>query len=180
MCLWLNKPAISGVRMSLKIFPSGEAEWRENRFSCSIGKDRIGKEKVEGDNKTPAGSFPLRKLYFRPDRVPKPRTVLPTIALKPLDGWCSDPRDRNYNQFIELPSYAEHERLWRSDNLYDLIGVIGYNDTSVIPGAGSAIFLHIATNNYSPTKGCVALSKGDLSKIFLEWKAKDQIIISPE
>lgn len=166
--------------MSLKIFPNGNAEWRGKHFCCSIGKGRIAKGKVEGDSKTPAGSFPLRKIYFRPDRVPRPRTILPTTALKPLDGWCCDPQDKNYNQFIDLPSHSEHERLWRSDNLYDLIGVIGYNDNSVILGAGSAIFLHIATNNFSATQGCIALSKENLSKIFLEWKTEDHIIINSE
>ena len=166
--------------MHLKISPNGEAEWRGKRFCCSIGKGGIAKEKVEGDNKTPMGLFPLRKIFFRPDRVPRPITILPTTTLKPLDGWCSDPKDRKYNQFIKLPRNSEHERLWRSDSLYDLIGVIGHNDKSVVSGAGSAIFLHIATNSYSPTRGCIALSKNDLSKIFLEWGPKDQIVISLE
>jgi L,D-peptidoglycan transpeptidase YkuD (ErfK/YbiS/YcfS/YnhG family) len=83
----------------------------------------------------------------------------------PNDGWCDAPADRSYNRPVTLPYPASAERLWRSDNVYDLIVVVGYNDAPVVPGAGSAIFLHVARPNYSPTAGCIAFRLQDLARI---------------
>ncbi len=79
--------------------------------------------------------------------------------LAPTDGWVDDPRDANYNRPVSLPYPASAERMWREDGLYDALVVIGYNMEPVVPGAGSAIFLHIATPDFAPTAGCVAVKR---------------------
>lgn len=138
----------------------------ERQFACALGKGGLcpAEDKREGDGRTPVGVFPLRHLMYRPDRWPvAPETALPVQALTPQDGWCDDPADRAYNRPVPLPYAASHELLWRDEAVYDLIIDLGYNDDPPQPGRGSAIFLHIAREGYSPTEGCVALSREDLA-----------------
>jgi L,D-peptidoglycan transpeptidase YkuD (ErfK/YbiS/YcfS/YnhG family) len=86
---------------------------------------------------------------------------LPVTAINPDDGWCDAPGDPQYNTLVRLPFAGSHERMWRADRLYDLVLVIGYNDDPVVPGKGSAMFLHLARPDFGPTEGCVALTLGD-------------------
>ena len=119
-------------------------------------------DKLEGDGASPIGVWPVRRVYYRPDKGPAPETGLPVIALKPGDGWCDDPGEALYNRLVPLPCPGSHERLWREDGLYDLVAELGFNDDPVVPGKGSAIFLHVARPGYLPTEGCVALAEADL------------------
>ncbi len=107
-----------------------------------------------------------------------PETALPVMALKPTDGWCDDPSSPHYNQLVTLPFEAGHEKLWRDDHVYDLIGVLGYNDDPVVPGKGSAIFLHLAREHYEGTEGCVALSRPHLLKLLQEAESESYICIT--
>jgi L,D-peptidoglycan transpeptidase YkuD (ErfK/YbiS/YcfS/YnhG family) len=132
------------------------------RFRCAVGKGGRTGDKREGDGATPAGLLPLRRLLYRADRVAIPACALPREALAPADGWCDDPAHGDYNRQARLPHPARHEELWRADELYDLVGVLGWNDDPVERGRGSAIFLHVARRDYGPTDGCVALAKPDL------------------
>lgn len=141
-------------------------------FKCSIGKGGVSNNKHEGDGATPAGCFLIRKVFYRSDRIDKINTVIPIEILSKDYGWCDDVEDLNYNKYVKLPYLASHENLWRDDNIYDIIVVLGYNDDPVIVGKGSAIFMHIARENYSPTAGCIALSQSDLIEI-LESISKD-------
>jgi L,D-peptidoglycan transpeptidase YkuD (ErfK/YbiS/YcfS/YnhG family) len=129
---------------------------------CALGRSGIGHKTAEGDGITPIGLWPLRCVLFRPDRVQRPETHLSTSTITRQDGWCDTPDDPNYNRQVKLPYPAGHERLWRQDNLYDVVVVIGFNDDPVVSGAGSAIFLHIATPDYSATEGCVAIHLQDM------------------
>ena len=129
----------------------------EARLRCAVGRGGIRRGKLEGDGATPAGAFPLRQVLYRTDRVGAVASTLPVRALAPEDGWCDDPADARYNTAVKLPCSARHEALWRADNLYDVIVVIGYNDAPVVAGKGSAIFLHVAQPDFSPTEGCVAI-----------------------
>ena len=130
---------------------------------CSIGKGKITENKVEGDLCTPAGKWPLRRVFYREDRLEQPRTSLQTIRVSKNMGWSDDPRDdRRYNTLIKTPYPFSHEALWRSDSLYDIIVELGYNDSPPILGRGSAIFMHLARANFEPTAGCIALKKSDL------------------
>ena len=132
---------------------------------CALGRSGVRADKREGDGATPAGTFPLRELWYRPDRVARPPTALDCHALDPDRGWCDDPRDVGYNRLVWAPYPARHERLWREDGLYDLIVPLGYNDAPAVPGLGSAIFLHAAAPDYAPTEGCVAVAREDLLTI---------------
>lgn len=134
----------------------------QDAFRAAVGSGGIGIKHAEGDHITPVGVFPVRALLFRADRVKLPRTRLPVSAIAPDDGWCDAPGDRAYNRPVKLPYRASTESLWRADFLYDLLAVLGFNDCPVVPGAGSAFFLHIARADYGATEGCVALAKDDL------------------
>jgi L,D-peptidoglycan transpeptidase YkuD (ErfK/YbiS/YcfS/YnhG family) len=127
------------------------------RFPCALGRAGRRAGKREGDGATPIGSFHLRTVYYRPDRLLRPRTLLPIAPLRPLDGWCDDPRDRNYNRRVRHPYPASAERLWRADHLYDVVVVLGHNDRPRVRGRGSAVFMHVAGPGLAPTAGCIAL-----------------------
>jgi L,D-peptidoglycan transpeptidase YkuD (ErfK/YbiS/YcfS/YnhG family) len=132
---------------------------------CALGRGGVVSAKREGDGGTPAGRFALAAVLYRPDRGPRPLSGLPVIALGKNSGWCDDPADRAYNCAVELPYPASAEHLWRDDHLYDVIVVIDYNMHPVRPGAGSAIFLHIAAPDFSPTAGCVAIPLAALRRL---------------
>ena len=130
-------------------------------FKCCVGKNGISREKIEGDNKTPKGSFEIEKLYYRGDRMSKPFTKLKCVKINKTMGWCNDIRDNaNYNKLVDTRKKTRHEKLYRKDFKYDLIIPIKYNWRKKILGKGSCIFLHL-TKNYKPTAGCIALSKKD-------------------
>jgi L,D-peptidoglycan transpeptidase YkuD (ErfK/YbiS/YcfS/YnhG family) len=138
----------------------------------------VSGEKQEGDGATPAGDFVMRQVLYRPDRLAEPATRLPVQALEPDDGWCDAPDDPAYNRPVLLPYRASAETLWREDGIYDLIVVLGHNDDPVVPGRGSAIFLHLAREDFGPTAGCVALSCDDLLKILAEADLAASIVVS--
>ena len=133
--------------------------------------------KREGDGKSPLGSWPIRYVFYRPDRVAKPETQLPVVALSPDDGWCDDPGDPAYNTHVKLPWPTSHEKLWRDDHVYDLIVILGHNDDPVVPGMGSAIFMHLARADYSGTEGCVTLAMEDLLDVLREAEPGSQVEI---
>lgn len=132
---------------------------------CALGRGGIHRAKREGDGVTPAGRWGLVSVFYRPDRVTRPRTGLPVAPLSPASGWCDDPADRRYNRPVRLPFPASHERLWRADRLYDLLVVLDHNLVHPVRGAGSAIFLHLAAPDFSPTAGCVAVSEAAMRRL---------------
>jgi L,D-peptidoglycan transpeptidase YkuD (ErfK/YbiS/YcfS/YnhG family) len=135
------------------------------RFRCALGRGGAHMAKREGDGRTPKGRFPLRRLWYRADRVTYPGGGLPKRRTRPSDGWCDAPEHRRYNRRIDLPFAASHERMWREDRLYDLVIEIGWNDRPAKPRRGSAIFLHVAREGYTPTEGCVALRRDHLLRL---------------
>ena len=137
-------------------------KYKNLKFKCALGKAGIGKKREEGDNITPKGSYKLLKLFYRSDRIPNFKTVLKKKRINKKMGWCDDVNNKNYNKLIKLPSSFSHEKLFRKDNIYDLIIPINYNTKKIVKGKGSAIFLHVAKKNYEPTRGCIALKKKDL------------------
>jgi L,D-peptidoglycan transpeptidase YkuD (ErfK/YbiS/YcfS/YnhG family) len=164
--------------MELKITPGG-AEWNGRPLRCALGRAGVSAAKREGDGATPLGSWRMRALLFRPDRFPRaPLTKLPIRALRPEDGWCDDPSDLLYNRPVALPYRARAEELWREDGLYDLVVPLGYNDDRPVPGRGSAIFLHVARPDFSPTEGCVALAREDLLAVIAEADTGSSVVIS--
>jgi L,D-peptidoglycan transpeptidase YkuD (ErfK/YbiS/YcfS/YnhG family) len=140
-------------------YRNGRLRWSQGNAAAVVGRSGVRVDKREGDGATPAGTYPLLVVLYRPDRIAQPASHLPVRALAPDDGWVDDPADANYNRLVMLPYPASAERLWREDNLYDALVVIGYNTDPIIPGAGSAIFLHVAAPDFAPTAGCVAVAK---------------------
>ncbi len=133
----------------------------EFSFRCSIGKNGLTSKKQEGDNKTPKGFYNLGELYYRKDRSKKPLTELSLKIIKPNMGWCDDPSEKkNYNKLIDVRKKIKCEKIYRKDSKYDFLIPIKYNTKKIIPGKGSAIFIHI-TKNHKGTSGCIALNKKD-------------------
>ena len=147
------------------------------QFKCSIGKNGLKKNKLEGDYCTPIGTFSLGPVYYRSDRIDKPNTKLKTFRINKQMGWCDDPYNINYNKEIKLNKKIKAEKLYRKDKTYDIIIVINYNTQKIIKNKGSAIFIHV-TNNYKPTKGCIALSLNDLKILLKIIKKNSKIKIS--
>jgi L,D-peptidoglycan transpeptidase YkuD (ErfK/YbiS/YcfS/YnhG family) len=170
----LPEPSQGGRnRPDLRVFlDKGEAvaEWRGKALRCAIGRGAIAETKVEGDGVTPVGRWPLRRVLYRADRLAPPETALPVSVIEADDGWCDDPGDPAYNRPVRLPYAASHERLQRADALYD---------DPVVPGAGSAIFLHVARDDYGPTEGCVALALEDLLAVLKEAPADSAVEVLP-
>lgn len=150
------------------------------RFECKIGKNGITADKHEGDGKTPIGTYPLRTLYYRADHVEKPQTGLDIEILTPDTAWCEDPHHPDYNKKIKLPHPSEPGVMERSDNpIFDLMVVVGYNDAPVVAGKGSAIFMHIAREGFTPTAGCVALKREDMLEVLKILDKSSHITILP-
>jgi len=158
----------------------GTAEWAGHRFACALGRAGVRPDKREGDGATPVGKFPMRRVLYRPDRLPMPATGLPVVAIGPRDGWCDAPGDARYNRPVRLPWPASAETLWRPDRVYDLILVVGHNDSPPLHGLGSGIFVHVARPDFSPTAGCVALALADLGTIVAGARAGDALVVLPE
>jgi len=154
--------------MEAVVHPDGRLIWVGETLRCALGKGGVRAEKVEGDGATPAGLLPLRRIFYRAHHVPPPRCAMLIEPIAPTDGWCDDPSDGDYNRYVRLPHDARHEELWRRDELYDVVAVLGWNDQPVVKGRGSAIFLHVARPDYSPTEGCVAVALPDLTRLLAE------------
>jgi len=157
---------------------SGYLECNNFKFRCALGRAGIGKKLREGDKITPQGIFKIIKVYYRPDRIKKIITNFKTVKIKKNIGWCDDSKSFAYNREIKLPSKFTHEKLYRRDNIYNLIAVLNYNMNPTVKRKGSAIFIHIAKKNYEPTAGCIALKKGDLIKLLKKIKKNTRIKIS--
>jgi L,D-peptidoglycan transpeptidase YkuD (ErfK/YbiS/YcfS/YnhG family) len=136
-------------------------------FRAASGRGGMRSDKREGDGATPLGVLPLRQVLYRPDRVAPPVSAAPVKPLGPTDGWCDDPAHPEYNMPARLPLDGSAEVLWRDDAVYDIIGVLGWNDRPVRRGLGSAIFLHIARPDFAPTDGCIALARDDLLRVLM-------------
>lgn len=132
---------------------------------CALGKGGIRTLKREGDGATPLGQFRLLSGYYRGDHVGLRVGALPMTPLSARSGWCDDISDRNYNRFVSLPYPASHEIMLRKDALYDLVLILDYNIVPRKKALGSAIFFHVARNDYGPTEGCVALPFAILNRM---------------
>ena len=147
------------------------------KYRCSIGKNGIKRQKKEGDFCTPTGQFNLGPIYYRKDRISKLNTNLNVFPIKRNMIWEDDQNNENYNM-LTFNKSKSNERLFRKDNIYDIIILINYNTNPVIPGKGSAIFMHIAKKNYLPTNGCIALQKKDLIFMISKLSIGEKILIS--
>jgi L,D-peptidoglycan transpeptidase YkuD (ErfK/YbiS/YcfS/YnhG family) len=147
-------------------------------FRCCIGKNGFSTKKIEGDKKTPRGTFSIENLYFREDKVHKPKTKLKCIKIKEDMGWCDDIKNKKkYNKLIKISNNIKHEKLYRKDSKYNILIPIKYNFKNTIVGKGSCIFIHL-TKDYKPTAGCIALKKKDILILLKLINKKTKIIIN--
>ncbi len=148
------------------------------KLKCSLGKRGITNNKKEGDQKTPKGTFLFKSIFYRKDKISNLKSALNKKIIKKNMGWCNDPGSKHYNKLIYFPFKESAEKLWLAKRVYDVIVVINYNLKPVIKNKGSAIFLHIAKKNYSPTKGCVAINKKDMLFLITKINNKTKLIIN--
>ena len=177
--------------MDLLVHPLAKPLWhgwaqpaheRAARIRCALGRHGCTHAKREGDGKTPYGALPMRRLWYRADRVAArllPRQ-LPVEKIAPDHIWSNDGRDPDYNRPGRAPHPFRHEKLWREDHLYDVFVELGWNDSPPSPDKGSAIFLHLTTPDLSPTEGCVALPWRDLQRLLPSLRRGDRVLIAPD
>lgn len=172
--------------------------WMGKSYSISLGRSGLipPDQKREGDGKTPLGVYPLRECWYRADRIqPAPQTKLSLKIIHPDDCWCDDPKHGLYNRHFRLPipqdetsphlgwegdAATSYEHLWREDHTYDLLIPIGYNDDPIVPGKGSAIFIHCKHDDGRATAGCIALNQHDLLEILPQLSINNTITITTE
>ena len=157
---------------------TGYLQYKNLKFRCALGKAGIKRKRKEGDNITPKGTFKITKIYYRPDKIKNIKTSLRKIKIKKNMGWCDDPKSKNYNKQIKLPSKFSHEKLYRKESVYDLFLVLDYNTNPVKKNKGSAIFLHITKGSYKKTKGCIALKRGDLTQLVSKIRKNTKIKVN--
>ena len=147
---------------------------------CVLGKGGVlpAPLKREGDGASPIGVWPIRRVLYRADRLAAPQTALPLSAIAPDDGWCDAAEDPAYNRSVKLPYPASAERMAREDHVYDIVVILGHNDDPVVPGAGSAIFWHLAQPDWRPTEGCVAVDLDTMRAALAAAQPGDQLEIA--
>ena len=151
-------------------------------IACAIGPSGVCRDKKEGDGTTPTGRFAFRRVLYRADREQRPFTYLRCQPIRPDDGWCDDVNHPAYNRPVQwsgalLQAKSGAERMWRDDHLYDLCVILGHNDHPPVPGSGSAVFFHLAKNDYSPTQGCVAIARHHMLELLANLDARSHIEI---
>ena len=160
----------------ITIYKNGELHFHNKIYKCSLGKNGIKKNKKEGDGCTPEGTYSLGPLYYRSDRIKKLKTNFKPIPLEKNMFWSDHPQSTHYNKLIRFKE-ASYESLYKENHTYDIILVINYNISPIIKGKGSAIFLHLAKKDFSPTSGCIALKKKCLFEILEKLDINNRITI---
>ena len=149
----------------------------ELRFPCSLGRSGTSFLKREGDGASPRGSWQLRRVFYRADRLLPPRTGLKPQAMRASDGWCETVGDRNYNRLVKIPYATSHETLARTDHLYDIVIETSHNERPRVQGHGSAVFFHLRRPDGGPTAGCIAVSLRDMRIILRHVGPKTKLVI---
>tara|TARA_B100001121_G_scaffold295931_1_gene300814 strand:- start:516 stop:1016 length:501 start_codon:yes stop_codon:yes gene_type:complete len=151
--------------------------FKNYKAKCALGKRGIGYKRKEGDLITPKGRYKIKFILYRKDRVKKIQSKIKKIEIKKNMGWCNDPRSKHYNKIIKLPSSYSYEKLYKKENIYDIVLVLNYNMSPTIKNKGSAIFIHVAKRYYEKTEGCIAIKKRFLIKIVNDLKKNTQVKI---
>tara|TARA_B100001057_G_scaffold314905_1_gene314974 strand:- start:865 stop:1365 length:501 start_codon:yes stop_codon:yes gene_type:complete len=152
--------------------------YKNYKAKCAIGKRGIRFKRKEGDLITPKGKFKIKIILYRKDRIKKIQSKIQKVVINKNMGWCNDPQSKKYNKLIKIPSRYSCEKLYKKENIYDIILVLNYNMNPVIKNKGSAIFIHVARKNYKKTEGCIAIKKSHLLKIIKELKINTQVKIA--
>ena len=160
----------------ITVYQKGELHFQNKIYKCAIGRNGIKKKKLEGDGCTPEGTYSLGPLYYRSDRIKKMKTYFDAIPIKKDMFWSDHPKSQHYNKLIRFKD-TSYENLYKINHTYDIVIVINYNIDPIISGKGSAIFIHLATKDFSPTSGCIALKKKCIFEILEKLNATDKIKI---
>ena len=152
--------------------------YQNNKVKCAIGKKGIGKKQKEGDQITPRGTFKIKNILYRKDKINNLKSQLKKTPIKKDMGWCDDSVSKDYNKLIKYPFKYGSEKLYRSNNIYDIILVLDFNMHPIRKNKGSAIFVHISNNKFSPTEGCIAIKKKELRRLIKLVNRKTKIIIN--
>jgi len=151
--------------------------FKDYKAKCALGKRGIGHKRKEGDLITPKGKYKIKFILYRKDRIKRIQSRIKKIVIRKNLGWCDDPKSKNYNKLVKIPSDHNCEDLYRKDYIYDIILVLNYNMNPIIKNKGSAIFIHVAKRNYEKTKGCIALKKNDLLNVIKKLKKNTYVNI---
>lgn len=149
------------------------ARFMGRRFPCAVGRGGIGVKAREGDGITPAGIHRIEAVLRRAGRG----RWRPGGVIGPRDGWSDEPDDPDYNGPVLRPHPRSHEAMFRADPQYDLVAVLDWNRHPVVPGRGSAIFLHVWRRPRWPTAGCIAFAAGDLGFILDRWTPRSRVAV---
>ena len=147
-------------------------------FPCALGRNGLTHFKREGDGATPIGHYAILNGYFRADRTQRRASGIEFEAIERNHGWCDQPGDRNYNRFVRLPYLGRHEKMWREDHLYDFCLILDQNYSKRMRGLGSAIFFHLASKDYKPTEGCVAIKPADMHWLLGHIGSQTKLVIT--
>ena len=156
---------------------SGFIRYKNLKFKCTLGRAGVGEKKIEGDNITPIGVYRILNVYYRKDRIKNLNTKFKINQITKNMGWCDDPKSKKYNQLIKVSSNYSYEKLYRKDNVYDLIAVLDYNKNPTIKNKGSAIFIHLTKSYKKKTAGCIGLKEKNLLKLLSLIKINTKIKI---
>jgi L,D-peptidoglycan transpeptidase YkuD (ErfK/YbiS/YcfS/YnhG family) len=133
-------------------------------FTGRVGYNGLSAKHHEGDGTTPMGNYGFESTMY--GLLSSPGVHYPYTRVTCGDWWDEDPRSSEYNRFVTIgcgahPTFGGgSEALWKTIPAYDSFAVIAYNTNPVVPGRGSAIFLHLGTK--TPTNGCVSLGQSSL------------------
>ena len=175
----VRKTSLSAIHVRVRPHARSQA-WLvvgQRAIRAALGRASVKAAKREGDGATPAGRFRPIRLWWRADRLPRPRTLLPVRPIMSNQAWCEDPNDRRYNRPFRRSANEPGDRLQRADELYDLIVEIDHNTRPRVAGRGSAVFIHVARPGFGPTAGCIALTRGDLQRLLSRLSRKTRIIV---
>lgn len=152
--------------------------FKDYKVKCALGKRGISIKKKEGDNITPKGTFKIKELFYRKDRVKFLKTKFKKVIINKKMGWCDDYRSNLYNKLIRLPFNYSAEKLYLKENIYDILLTLDFNLNPIIKKKGSAIFMHLSKKNYPPTRGCIAISKKNMKLLLKYIDKKTKLIIA--
>jgi len=156
---------------TLSLWTRSGACWRRvaGPWTARLGRSGLRAQKREGDGATPVGTYRFGATMY--GIAPNPGVRFHYHRLTCGDWWDEDPGSPTYNTFRHVtcgtaPAFGGgSEALWRIAPQYSYFAVIDYNAHPIVPGRGSAIFLHVAVG---ATAGCVSLPEQQLVQL-LRW-----------
>lgn len=162
----------SGVMADVMLYQKSGSNWQQvtPTIKADVGSKGIAAidDKVEGDHKTPSGLYPLKTAY---GTLPLNLKIDYKHATDE-DKFVDDPNSPEYNTWVTGDTTAQsYEEMLREDGIYKIGVVINYNMAPIIPGKGSAIFMHIWYGPNIGTTGCIAMDEPNMIKI-VKWLNK--------